>query len=229
MLLLSHLLICAALLFISSQCIASPRQDITTIKEIVRQFVQIQTAGLPGQVAVIVGSIDQRLVLPLCPELKVFVPAGGRLWGRTTVGVRCDDKWTVYVPVDVKVNGNVVITTRQLPQKHTISESDIATQVMDLTKLTGSFLTELAQALGKTTMNGIASGQPLRNEMLRSPIAIEYGQTVRLIVQGQGFKISSEAKAIGQATEGQTIKVRTPSGQIVTGTARSSTVVEVAR
>ncbi|MEE8428440.1 MAG: hypothetical protein V3S33_02940 [Gammaproteobacteria bacterium] len=52
-----------------------------------------------------VDRLDLHLRLPTCPvALEGFLPLGGRLHGRTTVGVRCPvgPGWTIYVPARVK-------------------------------------------------------------------------------------------------------------------------------
>jgi flagella basal body P-ring formation protein FlgA len=50
---------------------------------------------------------------------------------------------------------------------------------------------------------------------------------VRLVSNGSNFSVSSEAKSLGNAVEGQVVQVRTGSGGVVSGTARAGGVVEV--
>jgi flagellar biosynthesis anti-sigma factor FlgM len=68
--------------------------------------------------------------------------------------------------------------------------------------------------------NGMAAGQPLRSELLSAPWAVQQGQSVRLLTSGAGFTISNEGKALNNAGEGQLVRVRTASGQVVSGVAR---------
>jgi flagella basal body P-ring formation protein FlgA len=56
---------------------------------------------------------------------------------------------------------------------------------------------------------------------------VQQGQSVRLVSNGNGFSVSSEARAIGNAAEGQVVQVRTPAGAVVSGTARAGGLVEV--
>ncbi|MCC7091423.1 MAG: hypothetical protein IT524_05610, partial [Nitrosomonas sp.] len=69
---------------------AAQYQETSLIKNAVENFIYSQTATLPGQITVNVDNIDRHLNLAKCPELEPFMPAGGRLWGRTSVGVRCN-------------------------------------------------------------------------------------------------------------------------------------------
>jgi len=88
-------------------------------------------------------------------------------------------------------------------------------------------VTDPAQAIGKTVRNGIAVGQPLRSDLLTAPWLVQQGQSVKLLSSGVGFTVSNEGKALNNATEGQIAQVRTASGQVVSGVARSPGVVEV--
>jgi len=52
-----------------------------------------------------VDELDLHIRLPACPvDLEGFLPLGGRLHGRTTVGIRCPigPEWTIYIPARVK-------------------------------------------------------------------------------------------------------------------------------
>ncbi len=199
------------------------------ILKVVENYVRGETAGFPGQVSISLGAVDPRLSLPACQALEPFVPAGGRLWGQASVGVRCNGQtpWTLYVPVSIKVIANVVHAARPLAQGQPVAAADIALQKADLAQLPAGILTDPAQAVGKTLVSSIASGQPLRQDMLRSPIVVLQGQTVKLLAKGRGFSVSSEGKAMAAAAEGQVVQVRIQSGRIISGIARPDAVVEV--
>ena len=195
----------------------------------VEQFLRTQTQGLPGKVTLSVGQLDPRTQLTPCSAMEPFLPSGGRLWGKATVGVRClgPANWTVYVPVQVNVSGNYLVTSRAIAAGQAIAAGDFAVRNGDLTNLPASILTDPAQALGKTVKNGIGGGQPLRGDMLIAPYAVQQGQNVRLISKGAGFSVSSEGKSLSNASEGQVAQVRTASGQVVSGVARAGGVVEI--
>lgn len=204
------------------------RQEPAAIRKTVENFVRLQSVGLPGQVAFTVGAIEPRLNLPACPVLEAFLPPGSRLWGHATVGVRCGaPSWTLYVPVTVRVTADVVVSARPLAQGQAIGSADIVLRSSDLTQLPASVVTEPAQAVGKTLTSSIASGQPLRLDLLRAPLVIQQGQVVKLQSRGRGFTVSSEGRALANAAEGQVVQVRTPSGGVVSGIARPGGVVEV--
>jgi flagellar basal body P-ring formation protein FlgA len=208
---------------------ALPRQDLAALERTVVKYLQVETAGLPGQTSFHAGPIDPHLSLNPCAVPEAFLPAGARLWGNSTVGVRCnsDKPWTVFVPVQVHVIGEYLVTARQLSPGQTIAMGDIAPRTGDLTLLPAGILTDPEQILGKTPASSLGAGQALRNELLRAPVVVQAGQSVVLQSKGQGFVVRAEGKALAQASEGQVVQVRAASGSTVSGIARNGGVVEV--
>ncbi len=208
---------------------ALDRVQLEQINQSVQQLVRIQTAGLPGKVSVTLGDIDSRLNLAACPALEAFTSPGTRLWGNASVGVRCNgaQPWTIYVAVSVKVLSNVVIAAHALTQGRLLEPGDLSMQEADLSQLPAAVITDPAQALGRTVTFSVAPGQPLRQDLLRSPPVIQQGQSVTLRSQGQGFRVSAEGRALSNAAEGQIAQVRTPSGHTVSGIARVGAIVDI--
>lgn len=195
----------------------------------VEQFLQVQSAGLPGEVTITTGQVDARLNLPACASPEAFLPNGSKLWGKTTVGVRCSapSPWTVYMSATVRVTGEYLVTTAPLSQGQLVGPNDVASVKGDLTSMPAGIVTDASQAVGKTAAMSLAVGTPLRGDSLRTPPVVQQGQTVRLVSNGPGFRVSAEAKALNNAAEGQVTQARTPSGQVVTGVAKAGGVVEV--
>jgi len=209
---------------------APAKQDHGVLRQTVTQFLTVQAGGLPGQINVTVGAIDPRLNLAACAAPDPFLPNGARAWGKTTVGVRCTapSPWTVYIPAMVQVQGDYLAAAVPLAQGQVIGPNDVARVRGDLTTLPPGILTESSQAVGYTVARTVAVGAPLRQDALRSQQAVASGQMVRLVSSGPGFKVTSDGRALANGSDGQTIQVRTPNGQVVSGVARLGGLVEVA-
>lgn len=192
-------------------------------------FVRTHTQGLPGKVTYRINPLDPRTQMAPCSAFEPFMPNGARLWGKSTVGVRClgPSTWTIYVPVQVSVAANYYVTARPLAAGQLLEADDIAARSGDLTALPASVVTDPAQAIGKTVRNGIGGGQALRTDTLLAPWAVQQGQSVKLVSSGAGFTASSEGKALNNAAAGQVAQVRTASGQTISGIARGGGIVEV--
>ena len=206
-------------------------QAQSALYNVLDNFVSTQTQGLPGTVTYTIGQLDSRTQLAACESFEPFLPGASRLWGKSTVGVRClgPAKWTVYVPVQVNVSGNYLISARAMPAGYSVSADDIVVRSGDLSTLPANALTDRTQAIGKTVKIGMAAGQALRSDQLIAPWAVQQGQTVKTVANGAGFSVSSEGVALGNAVAGQSVQVRTPSGQTVSGVARAGSIVEVTR
>lgn len=205
------------------------RQEPATLRQLVENFLQVQTAGLPGAATISVGNVDPRLNLPACVAPEAFLPNGSRLWGKTTVGVRCaaPGSWTIYLSATVKVVGDYIVTATPLAQGQQIGPTDLAKVKGDLTSLPNGIITDASQAIGRTISASLPLGSPLRTDLLRAQQAIQQGQVVRLVSSGAGFQVTAEARALNNANEGQVAQVRTSSGHVVIGIAKAGGMVEV--
>lgn len=196
-------------------------------RPVIETFLQNQAAGLPGRVVI---TIDTPMsgALPPCDVLEPFLPGGARLWGRVSVGVRCSSgqPWTRYVPAYVAVHGNYYVAARPIGAGQVLTPADAAVREGDLTALPRGVVVDAAQFDGVTTLNTIASGAPLRRESLRAAMAVQQGQNVRMRARGPGFTVSTEGKAMTSAAIGAMVQVKTPGGQLLSGTVLADGSVE---
>lgn len=204
-------------------------QSLDDITATVEQFVHLKSADNTNEISVTATRPDPRLHLGKCEKLETWLPSGNKLWGRASVGVRCRApvSWSIYVPVTVRVSGNALVAVRPIARGQTVEAQDVQSLLRDLTSYPGGVLTSPDQVAGKTAAATIQTGEVLRPEVLRSSPVVRQGQQVILVAQGAGFKVSSEGTAMSNATNGQVVSVKTRSGQIIKGIAKSEGVVEV--
>ncbi len=209
---------------------SQPRQDPAALRVNVEQFLQRQTAGLPGEVKIEIGQVDARMNLPACLQPEPFLAHGSRVWGKTSVGVRCTapSPWTIYVTANVHVFADYLVAAAPMAQGQTITNNDFTRMRGDLSILPAGVITDPSMAIGRTTMSSLQLGAPLRQDTLRAQAAVQMGQTIRLMSAGAGFKVTTEARALGNGTEGQTVQARTPAGLVISGIAKAGGIVEVA-
>lgn len=205
------------------------KQDLEALKPNIQDFLVAQSMGNPGKVKVTVGAIDPRLKLAQCMAIEVFLPAGSRAWGKTSVGVRCSApvNWTIYAQANVSVNAPYLVAAKPLSQGHLMVAEDFFMQEGDLTQLPAGIFTDASQVLGRSVSSSVAAGSVLRQDFIKQALSIQQGQTVMLTTNGIGFTIAAEGKALKNAVEGQLVQVKVESGQTVTGVARADGKVEV--
>jgi flagella basal body P-ring formation protein FlgA len=105
--------------------------------------------------------------------------------------------------------------------------TDLRQEMVDVTAISGTVVVEPGQAVGKTLGRPVPAGLPLRLDAIKNLDALAAGETVRVDCVGQGFKVSTEGKAVSSASLGQSVQVRMPSGQVLSGMVRSGKVVEL--
>jgi len=204
------------------------QQDPESIRATAFAFLQQQTAGLPGKITITVSPAFAR-GLAGCTTLEPFMPVGARLWGRTSVGVRCAGArpWTIYLRANVSLQGTYYSAARQISPGDMLTAADLVAHDGDLATLPQAVITDPAQAVGAVALARIGAGLPLRQDLLRSATSVTVGQTVKVVAAGEGFSISAEGSVMNNAGPGQQVRVKTGNGQIVTGIVKDGSTVEI--
>ncbi|SAL67162.1 flagellar basal body P-ring formation chaperone FlgA [Caballeronia humi] len=207
---------------------AAGTQDTDAIRAAALAFLQQQTAGLPGKPEITVTPVFPRGLAP-CTSLDPFMPTGARLWGRTTVGVRCTGErpWTLYLQVRISINATYYLASRAIAPGEVLTSADLLAREGDLTAMPQAVITDPTQAVGAVALSRVPAGLPLRTDMLRSAASVSIGQNVHVVADGTGFSISADGAAMNNAAPGQQVRVKTSTGQIITGVVKDSQTVEI--
>jgi len=204
------------------------QEDGETIRRAALAYLEQQTVGLPGKIAVNVKPVFPR-GLAACTTLEPFMPTGARLWGRTTVGVRCAGAkpWTLYLQAQVSIEATYYLAARQIEPGSVVTTEDLLARNGDLSNLPRAIITDPSQAVGAVALARISAGMPLRQDLLKSASAVTIGQMVRVVAQGQDFTISSEGSVMNNASPGQQVRVKMAGGQVISGIVKDGATVQV--
>lgn len=224
--------LCAAWLAAALPAAAQGLQPPAFDENALRAYVSQQVAASAAQLTrfeVQLGSLDARHALAPCRRSEPFLPAGARPWGRISLGLRCTDgaNWTVMLPLTVRAWGPALVAAAPLAAGSVPGPQDVQLQDIELTREPNSVLRDTAQLQGRTLSRAVAPGQALRADMLRTTLVIQSGDPVRLRLAGPGFAVSGTGQALGPAAEGQSVRVRTELGKLLTGVAREGRLVDV--
>ncbi len=166
------------------------------------------------------GRLDARLQLAPCALVTTYLPAGSPPWGRTRIGVRCNQGatlWNVYLPVTVQVLAPAVVVASALPAGAQLDPSQLGQSEVDWAAAPTPPYTAAEALNGRVLARPVAAGQALRSSDLQPRRWFAVGDTVRITARGAGFAITSEGQALTPGHEGQPARVRTDSGRIVVG------------
>lgn len=221
------------LLLLATTLQAAPDwQEAQEIQEAARAYISGLALRAHGvQPGITVDPPDRRLRLPRCPQkLEAFMPPGGRTQGRTVVGIRCPEgaQWSIFVPVQIKIERTVVVAGRPLPRGTRLKREDLKLASLDVSRVRGSYITELERAIGTQIKRPLSVGQPLTSAVLAAPRLIKRGQTVRLVLKTGAITVRSRGKALADGAPGDRIRVRNRSSKrIVEGKVISSDTVQL--
>lgn len=125
-------------------------QDGESIRRVALAYLQQQSAGLPGKVTITVAPAFPR-GLAACTTLVPFMPPGARLWGRTSVGVRCagERPWTLYLQARVSLEASYYLAAHQIEPGTVLTAADLTTRDGDLANLPRTIVTDASQGRGR--------------------------------------------------------------------------------
>ncbi len=189
-----------------------------------------RTEGPNLRMEVTVGALDSRVKLAACGNIEPYVPPGSRLWGRSRIGMRCVDgisRWNVTLPVTVKAMGEAWVIKNQVNPGTNIADTDVTRGEVDWADEPNPVLSDKASWLGHTASRTLSTGQALRQGMVRPAQVFQAGASVKIVAQGPGFQISSEAQALSAGVIGQQARVRMDNGRVASGTVLDMRTVKI--
>ncbi len=185
-------------------------------------------AAIRAQVEI--GPVDPRLRLPRCKQPVLFLPAGARLHGNGSLGVRCEDMtqpWTIYLTYRISLQGPALVTRWPLAARQMIKAADLVLKEIAYDAPPGDYLRDVALVEGAMTARPIPAGQALTADRLVRSQSVRAGQRVKVWLAGSGFEVTQEGVALNGAQPGETVRVRTDSGKLLQGQATADGRVQI--
>ncbi len=204
---------------------------IEEIQSAAEEYIRLTVGRDDARVMPSAGHLDSRLQLPHCgQDLAPYLPARGRSTGRIIVGVRCqgDRPWNIFLPVNVAVMEDVIVSAAALPLGHRVMPEDLVLRQRDVSGLTGGYLTDPEVVVGQLLRRPIARGIVMTRNQLTAPVMIRKGQAVTLSIENGSIAIRMSGKALMNGAVNERIRVQNAdSGRVVEGIVRSNEVVQI--
>lgn len=186
-------------------------EDHQQIRAVAEDMARQRSQHPSADVQIKAANLDPRLRLARCDTaLEAFLPHRWQVRGNGTVGVRCTGSrpWVLYVPVNVSIYDQVVVSTHPLPRGTRLRQSDLNLERRDLARLIGGYLQDTQQAVGKVLRRPIGLGSVLTPAIIESERLIHRGDRVQIVASLRGMEVRMVGKALNDGAAGERIQVR---------------------
>jgi len=137
-------------------------------------------------------------------------------------------RWSVYLPITVKVYARALVAAMPLAAGSVIGPTDVIEAEADIAAQGGQVTREPSRLVGRTLARPLAAGDAVRDTHLKVRHWFAAGEAVKVVAIGPGWRIVGDGQALSPGLEGQMVRIRTESGRIVSGRAVAEREVEVA-
>jgi len=163
--------------------------------------VVIEPRRLPSDQIVPAGS----------PELRIKAGARSARKGQNSIPVEIVVDGQVYrtvmVSAMVRVVAPVLVATKTIAKSETISSVNTALQERDITTLSSDVMFEAPNA-DWTASVPISEGAVIRGQWVAAPAAVKSGDSVLVVVESGGVRVTEKGTAVQDGRLGDRIKVR---------------------
>lgn len=153
--------------------------------------------------------------LPVCEQpLQAMWPPGEAMPYRGVL-ISCPAQgWSQRYEVEAIALPMVYVATRLLRAGEIVAAEDLRLQTVTPAQARLGER-DAAQLLGRMVRTSLPAGTMLTGSQLRAPYVVKMNQPVRLQARGDGFVVGSDAIALGNASAGERVNVRVPSGRVI--------------
>ena len=157
------------------------------------------------------NNLDNRLRLTRCSEpLSAEVTSRYMRGGRLTVDVACNgtQPWSIYVPVTITSEIQILTLIQALPRDAIITEGDVDVVTLRRRPTGLPTLSDPKQAIGLAAKRALSEGTELRPTMLKQPVIIKRGDQTVITAGSGGLSVRMTGKALEDGVLGEQIRVQ---------------------
>lgn len=135
-------------------------------------------------------------------------PTGSAFLAATVaVKVNGRDYQTLSLTFRVGRYQQVVVAARPLEPRTVLGANDFRIDSVSSTELPADALTGIAEPMDLEVLRPVKAGEVITPRMLRQKIAVKRGEIVSLILEGRGFRITTQGQAAEDARRGDSVRV----------------------
>lgn len=127
---------------------------------------------------------------------------------RVTLLVACGNEWSIYLPIELKIRRLVVTAVTPLNRGAVIAADDVALNSIDVSQLTGPYLTALDDAIGMGVKRPLTPGRPVFSQQLEPPLLIRRGEAVVISAEAGTLAVKMTGTALTDGHRGELIRIK---------------------
>jgi len=160
-----------------------------------------------GDIRVPTGAVD------LSPQLRAEPTGAGAL--AATVAVNVDGRTVQSVPLAFRADryGNVVVAARALDPKTGLAAGDWQIERRPSTEIPSGALASIADGADLEPVRPIRPGEVLTAALVRPRMLVRRGELVTLVVEGPGFRITTQGVAATDGRRGEVVRIINPTSK----------------
>jgi len=218
---------CFILLSAPVYALTDNQQRLHKIEKLVHAYIEQQLNNRDDErIEITVKALDRRKKVALCPQpLSLSLPGKTRLSRHTTVEVKCEQQWKIYVPVRIKRLQSVVVASQNMSAGTLLTSSNLTLAYKDILTLRGSTLSRLENILGSKIKRQIQRNQAI---IANNICLVCRDDPVTIYARSGTLTIKSVGKALRDGSIGQVIPVKnSSSGRRIEALVTAVGVVEI--
>ncbi|SES01494.1 flagella basal body P-ring formation protein FlgA [Vreelandella subterranea] len=186
------------------------------LMETVHQFLYQETQALGDEVVINLRPPSPHL--SVCTNPDPFLTNQNETpLGRVSVGVRCgtDSQQVRYLQAEVDVIGSYMVAAVDIERGRQITPDMLGEKTGNLSDLSSRAITQADDIVGKVARQPIARGMTIQSHFIQAPLLVERGQRVKVIAEGDSFRVSREGEALNNGAMGEEVRVRFGSREVM--------------
>lgn len=201
-------------------------QDGRQMEQVANQFLQAQHGqdGYGYQLKL----QARKPAMPACGQpLQASWPAGNARPQQSVLLTCVEQGWSLSLPVLASELQMVLVTTRLMRAGEVLQADDIKLAPVNNRSQLNQGIRDQKLLLGQMVRSTLPPGTMLTASQVRSPFVVKMNQPLKLQIRGDGFAVSSDATALGNAAAGERVNVRVTNGKVISALVEADGSVSV--
>ena len=139
-------------------------------------------------------------------------------WGSLTVRVTCGPSDRPrFIRAQVTAIGTYWVLAQDVAAGAPIHADLLQSQRGDLTRLPSNAITGTGELDGQVAARPLRTGTVLQSHWLKTPAMVKRRDRVTLRVEGRGFRVTRDGRALDEGGLGERVRIRLDNREVVTG------------